>query len=102
MLGSTQAERGETAQELASCWAWIAPAIDAGKGPDRNAELRAENLVKLAGQKPRYGYRRLSFSFTCRKLASSGDIHVSYVKFQHTSRNPWLRQGAGSILRLTA
>jgi putative transposase len=28
--------------------------------PDRNAELR-EELVKLAGQKPRYGYRRLSF-----------------------------------------
>jgi putative transposase len=26
--------------------------------PDRNAELR-EEMVKLAGQKPRYGYRRL-------------------------------------------
>jgi putative transposase len=26
--------------------------------PDRNAELR-EELVKLARQKPRYGYRRL-------------------------------------------
>ncbi|MHB1939068.1 MAG: IS3 family transposase [Acidobacteriaceae bacterium] len=26
--------------------------------PDRNAELR-EDLVKLARQKPRYGYRRL-------------------------------------------
>ena len=26
--------------------------------PDRNAELRSE-LVKLARQKPRYGYRRL-------------------------------------------
>jgi len=33
--------------------------------PDRNAELR-EELVKLARQKPRYGYRRLHALLTRR------------------------------------
>jgi len=33
--------------------------------PDRNAELR-EELVKLAGQTPRYGYRRLHVALEYR------------------------------------
>jgi len=41
--------------------------------PDRNAELR-EELVKLARQKPRFGYRRLHAILARRGEAVNGSI----------------------------
>jgi hypothetical protein len=43
---------------LASCWKSIAAVIDTNRAADDDAQLR-QDLIELARQKPRFGYRRL-------------------------------------------